>query len=315
MSSHLLAVVFGTFDISLDKLSDGELWLAQFFRGLSDGATYASLALALVLIYRSTGFINFAQGSLALLGVYLAYVFSVEQGLPVALAVVFAMAASALVAAFIERIFIRPFPPNHVLPLVIVTLGLLLIIDSAVGIVWQFRTRSLPSMFPDGAPIQWGIAQLTWRTIGNLGTVTVVVCLLYLLLARTKVGLAFRAVSSNLESAQLVGIRVGPTLGFGWALAAAIGTLGGSLVVPDLLLEPSVMLRVLIFSLAAAALGGLDSMAGAVLGGLVVGLARNLLVTFLDLSDLALATAVAVILVVLLVRPTGLLGSTTVERV
>ncbi len=315
MSSHLLAVVFGTFDISLDKLSDGELWLAQFFRGLSDGATYASLALALVLIYRSTGFINFAQGSLALLGVYLAYVFSVEQGLPVALAVVFAMAASALVAAFIERIFIRPFPPNHVLPLVIVTLGLLLIIDSAVGIVWQFRTRSLPSMFPDGAPIQWGIAQLTWRTIGNLGTVTVVVCLLYLLLARTKVGLAFRAVSSNLESAQLVGIRVGPTLGFGWALAAAIGTLGGSLVVPDLLLEPSVMLRVLIFSLAAAALGGLDSMAGAVLGGLVVGLARNLLVTFLDLSDLALATAVAVILVVLLVRPTGLLGSTAVERV
>ena len=310
-----LASVVGVFDISLDKLSNGELWLAQFFRGLSDGATYASVALALVMIYKSTGFINFAQGALALLGVYLAYVFSVEQGLPVAVAVVLAMVASSVVAAFIERVFIRPFPPDHVLPLVIVTLGLLLIIDSAVGIVWGFRTRSLPSMFPSGAPIEWGIAQLTWRTIGNLGTVFAVVGLLYLLLSRTKVGLAFRAVSSNLESARLVGIRVGPTLGFGWALAAAIGTLGGALVVPDLLLEPSVMLRVLIFSLAAAALGGLDSMVGAVLGGLVVGLARNLLVTFLDLSELALATAVAVILVVLLVRPTGLFGSTRVERV
>ncbi len=310
-----MATLLGVFDISLDKLSDGELWLAQFFRGLSDGATYAALALALVLIYKATGFINFAQGSLALLGVYLAYVFSVQQGLPMAVAVACAMAASAVVAAFIERVFIRPFPPDHVMPLVIVTLGLLLIIDSAVGIVWGFRTRSLPSMFPDGTLVEWGIAQLSWRTIGNLGTVFAVVGLLYVLLSRTKMGLAFRAVSSNLESAQLVGIRVGPTLGFGWALAAAIGTLGGSLVVPDLLLEPSVMLRVLIFSLAAAALGGLDSMVGAVLGGLIVGLARNLLVTFLDLSELALATAVAVILVVLLVRPTGLFGSTTVERV
>ena len=315
MATDGLASLLGVFDISLDKLSNGELWLAQFFRGLSDGATYASVALALVMIYKSTGFINFAQGSLALLGVYLVYVFSVEQGLPVAVAVVCAMVASAAVAAFVERVFIRPFPPDHVLPLVIVTLGLLLIIDSAVGIVWGFRTRSLPSMFPRGAPIEWGIAQLTWRTIGNLGTVVAVVALLYLLLSRTKVGLAFRAVSSNLESARLVGIRVGPTLGFGWALAAAIGTLGGALVVPDLLLEPSIMLRVLIFSLAAAALGGLDSMAGAVLGGLVVGLARNLLVTFLDLSELALATAVGVILVVLLVRPTGLFGSTRVERV
>ncbi|MXW42640.1 MAG: branched-chain amino acid ABC transporter permease [Acidimicrobiia bacterium] len=310
-----LATTLGTFDISLDKLSDGELWLAQFFRGLSDGATYASLALALVMIYKSTGFINFAQGSLALLGVYLVYVFSVEQGLPIAVAVVCAMVASALVAMFIERTFIRPFPPNNVLPLVIVTLGLLLIIDSAVGIVWQFRTRSLPSMFSDSAPIQWGIARLTWRTIGNLGAVFVVVGLLYVLMARTKIGLAFRAVSSNLESAQLMGIRVGSTLGFGWALAAAIGTLSGALVVPDLLLEPSVMLRVLIFSLAAAALGGLDSMVGAVLGGLVVGLTRNLLVTFLDLSELALATAVAVILVVLLARPTGFLGTVRRERV
>ena len=260
------------------------------------------------MIYKSTGFINFAQGSLALLGVYLAYVFSVEQGLPVAVAVVCAMAASSVVAMFVERVFIRPFPPDHVLPLVIVTLGLLLIIDSAVGIVWGFRTRSLPSMFPSGAPIEWGIAQLTLAhhrqpghgVRGGGAFVSAVVA------HQDRLGLP--GGSSNLESARLVGIRVGPTLGFGWALAAAIGTLGGSLVVPDLLLEPSVMLRVLIFSLAAAALGGLDSMLGAVLGGLVVGLARNLLVTFLDLSELALATAVAVILVVLLVRPTGLFG-------
>ncbi len=314
MNMSVLGWVFGAFNVSWDKLTNAELWLAQLFRGLNDGATYAAVALGLVLIYKATGFINFAQGSLALLGTYVVYVLSVEQGLPVVVAVLCAMVTSAALAAVVERVLIRPFPPDHVLPLVIVSIGLLLIIDSAVGIVWGFRTRRLPSMFPDGAPIEWGIAQLTWRTIGNLGTVLAAVGLVYLLLTRTKVGLAFRAVSSNLESAHLVGIRVGPTLGFGWALAAAIGTLGGALVVPDLLLEPSVMLRVLIFSLAAAALGGLDSMLGAVLGGLVVGLARNLLVTFLDISELALATAVAVILVVLLVRPTGLFGSTKVQR-
>ena len=147
----------------------------------------------------------------------------------------------------------------------------------------------------------------------------VVVGGLTLLLKKTKIGLAFRAVSSNLESAELSGIRVGPTLQFGWALAAAVGTLGASIYVanPMFQLEPSVMARVLIFSAAAAALGGLDSLGGAIIGGLIIGMVQSIMVQYVGFipNELGLAAAVFVLMVVLLFKPSGLFGTKSVERV
>ena len=294
-----------------------ELFLARLFDGLNSGATYAALAMALVLIFKATTLVNFAQGELALLGAYFVMVFTVEQGLPVIVAIVIAMVLTAVLAATLERVVIRPFDPTNHLPLVIVTLGLFLGINAIVGIIWGFRVRSVPSMFPDGELITIGIARLTWVTVGNIATVLVTLGALFLLLNKTKVGLAFRAVSSNLESSELVGVSVGRTLQFGWALAAAVGTLGAALAVPDLLLEPTVMLRVLIYAFAAAALGGLDSLGGAVVGGFVVGLVRSLGVGYISFipSELSLAAAVVLILVVLLIQPSGLFGTTRVQRV
>jgi branched-chain amino acid transport system permease protein len=232
---------------------------------------------------------------------------------------VLAMALTAVLAGGIERVLIRPFDPSNHLPLVIITLGLFLLINSVVGIVWGFDQRDFPGLFPDGDAFTMGIAHLRWYTVGTLLTVVGTLVVLTLILKRTKVGLAFRAVSSNLESSSLVGIRVGRTLQLGWAMAAAVGTLAGVLFVSDPFrsLEPTYMQRVLIFASAAAVLGGLDSLWGALVGGIAIGLVEALVVGYVDWipNQLSLSTAVVVILIALLFRPSGLFGSRRVERV
>ena len=285
-----------------------ELFLARLFDGISSGATYAAIAVALVLIYKATTLINFAQGELAMLGSFLAYVLAVEQGLPVGIAVVLAMLLTALLAGAIERVLIRPFDPSNHLPLVIITLGLFLLINALAGMIWGYDPRRFPGLFPDDDALTFGIARLRWYTVGTVITVVLLLVLLTLLLNRTKIGLAFRAVSSNLESSGLVGVRAGPTLQFGWALAAAVGTLAGVLFVSDPIrqLDPNFAQRVLIFASAAA-----------VLGGLALGLVESIVVGYVDFipSQFALATAVFVLIAVLIVRPEGLFGSKRVERV
>ena len=238
------------------------------------------------------------------------------------IALIMAMLLSAVLAAGIERVLIRPFDPADHLPLVIITLGLFLVINAVAAIIWRFDPRSFPNLFGDGNAFSIGGANLGWYTVGTIITVVAVLVLLQLLLTRTKIGLAFRAVSSNLESSELVGIRVGPTLQFGWALAAAVGTLAAAVFVanPVRQLEPSIMLRVLIFAAAAAALGGLDSLWGAVVGGLSIGLVQSVLVQYMNEwfsfpTTMSLAAAVIVLMVVLLVKPAGLFGTAAVERV
>lgn len=296
-----------------------ELFLARLFDGVSSGATYAVIAVALVLIYKATTLINFAQGELAMLGSFIAYIIAVEQGAPIWLAIGAAMVLTAVLAAAIERVLIRPFDPADHLPLVIITLGLFLLINAVAGMVWGFDPRRFPRLFPDGDVWSMGIARLRWYTVGTLAITLLLLVLLTLLLKKTKIGLAFRAVSSNLESAGLVGVRAGPTLQFGWMLATAVGTLAGALFVADPFrqLEPTWAIRVLIFAAAAAVLGGLDSLWGALVGGLALGLVESIAVGYIDFipNQMGLATAVFVIIAVLLVRPAGLFGSKAVERV
>ncbi|MFN3219335.1 MAG: branched-chain amino acid ABC transporter permease [Acidimicrobiales bacterium] len=305
-----------------------ELLLARVIDGLSNGATYAAIALALVLIYKATTLINFAQGELAMLGGFVVFVLGVEQGLPAWVAVIIAMMLTAALAAGIERTLIRPFDPADHLPLVIITLGLFLMVNAIAVVIWRSDPKRFPELFPSGDVFTWGTTQLRWYDVGVVVSVVVLVIALEALLNRTKVGLAFRAVSSNLESSRLVGIKVGQTLMFGWALAAAVGTLAASLFVASPLrqLEPTYMLRVLIFSTAAAALGGLDSIRGALFGGLIMGLLQAFfqyivswsadLSWFPDIgNELNLATAFVVLLAVLIVRPNGLFGTKAIERV
>jgi branched-chain amino acid transport system permease protein len=300
------------------------LFLQRLFDGLTLGAIYAVVAVALVLIFKATTLINFAQGELAMFGAFIAYILAVEQGLPIVLAIALAMVFSSILGATIERVLIRPFDPTDHLPVVLITLGVFLILNAVAGEIWNYQPRAFPSLFPKGPDdyISVGGARLFYDGLGTWAMLGAMMGVLYVILNLTKTGLAFRAVSSNTDSARLVGIRTGRTLMFGWALACAFGTLGAALVAPRLFLQPNMMATLLIYAFAAAALGGLDSLPGAVMGGIIVGMIQSLLVGYLGdwdplewLRNLSLAVAFVVILIVLSFKPSGMFGTSRVERV
>ncbi|MFF5264463.1 branched-chain amino acid ABC transporter permease [Actinomadura viridis] len=289
-------------------------FVQQIVEGLGAGAIYASLALALVLIYRFTGVVNFAQGELAMFSTYVAWQF-VQAGLPFWLALVLTLAVSFAGGMLIERVVIRPIEGAPELTIVIVTVGLFIFVNAAAGWIWSFLIKDFPDPFPGGAFRAGGVS-VGYATLGILAVVGGVMGLLYLLFRHTKIGLGMRAVAAAPESARLVGIRVGRTLALGWGLAATVGAVSGVLVAPLLFLEPNMMGGVLIYAFAAATLGGFDSPAGAVAGGLIVGVAETLAGAYVGFigSDLKIGVPLAVILGVLLLRPQGLFGRAAVER-
>jgi len=296
-----------------------ELLLARLFDGVANGTLYASVALSLVLIYKATALINFAQGEMAMVGAFLTYVLAVELNLNILVALVIAMVASALFGVVVHRTIISRFDEHEHLPVVLVTLGLLLALNAFVAILFGYDTRRLPSLLPQGSAVQIGSANLRWYTLGVLVVSVGVLALLTILLRRTNIGLAFRAVATNTESARLVGIPVSRVITLSWAIAAAIGTLAATLYVSDPLrqLDPLVMERVLIFAAAAAVLGGLDSLWGSLAGGLLLGLSESLVTGYVSWipPELGMVVALICLALVLLWRPSGLFGSVQVARV
>jgi len=291
------------------------LFFTQLLSGIQAGAVYASLAIALVLIFRTTGILNFAQGEMALFSTYVVWKFT-DAGWPVWIAILATAAIAFAGGAAIERVVIRPVEKASPLVIVIVTIGMFLAINSLAQLAFGSDQKVLPSFYP----------QHTWRPGGVLissdtlvlAAVLAVECgLLYLLLQRTKLGLAFRGVASNSESSRLLGIPVGRVLMIGWGLAAAVGAIAGALVIPTTPgLVPSSMQQILVFAFAAAALGGFDSVLGAVVGGLIVGVADSLTIGYVHaLRGIDLLVPFGLILLVLLFRPAGLFGTTRVERV
>lgn len=302
------------------------LFLQRLIEGVSNGAMYAVVAVALVIIFKATTLINFAQGGLAMFAAYMANVFAIEQGLPLVVGIFLGATVIAIVAMGIERVLIRPFDPNDHLPVVLITFGIAYILQAVAA--WKFGTefKSFPSPFPAGPTDHIEVlgARLRYERLGVVAVLAVMVFAVHMILNKTKVGLAFRAVSSNTESARLVGVKTGKTLNFGWALAAFFGGVGGALVAHFTQLDSGFMDKVLIFSFAAATLGGLDSINGAVVGGLIIGvvespiqpMVREYVPGFHFLTaDLALLVAFLLILGVLFVKPSGLFGTTRVERV
>jgi branched-chain amino acid transport system permease protein len=282
--------------------------------GVATGSLYGALALAVVLIFRTTGIVNFAQGEMAMFSTFIAWGL-VEAEIPLGLAILATLAISFAGGMLIERVIIRPVEGGEVLTLVIVTLGLFILTNSAAGWIWGFENRSFPSMFGDDAVDVAGVS-ITVESLGIVGLLLAVVGVLFLFFQYTKIGLALRAVSMNPESSRLAGISVGRTLMIGWGIAAAVGALAGVLIAPRLFLDVNFMGGVLIYSFAAATLGGFDSPFGAVIGGWVIGVSENLASTYVDFigSDLKILVPLAIILAVLLVRPSGLFGSREVAR-
>ncbi len=294
--------------------------MAQFFQqvvaGLSSGAIYAALALALVLIHRATGVINFAQGEMAMFTTYIAWTLNENHGFSY-----WPAFAATLVVAFIggvaiQRTVIRPIERAPVLTIVIVTIGLVLIFNGLAAWIWTAEVKPFPSAFPNET-VMIGDVAISVQDLGTIGVVAGLVVLLYLFFEFTRIGLAMRAAALNPDASRLVGVRVGWMLAIGWGLAALLGAVAGILAAPSTLLEPTMMQGVLIYAFAAAVLGGIDSPFGAVAGGLMLGVGLNLVGTYIDFvgADLRLPVALLVILVVLLVRPAGLFGKPVMRRV
>jgi branched-chain amino acid transport system permease protein len=309
--------------------------LQQIVNGLSNGAIYSLMAIATVIIYKTTSHLNFAQGEMACLSTFAVFALTASgastnsKGVFASWGVWFALFLIILISmglgAGTERFLVRPVEKRSALAPVIVTLGLFFIINAFDAIVWGTDQRSpVPSTFPSGISDRFTLLEgppkffVTYKVIGIWATVGVILLLLTLMLQKTKLGLGYRAVSANRESAELVGIPVGRMLMFGWALAGGIGAIAGVMTAQYLgHLDFNLMAGVLLYGFAAACLGGFDSLKGAVVGGIIVGLAEALLpsaFTFIG-TELGLAMALFVILVVLFFRPQGLFGSKRVERV
>jgi branched-chain amino acid transport system permease protein len=283
--------------------------------GLANGGIYASLALALVLIYNAMGLVNFAQGEMAMFATFIAFTlighgFSYWIALPLTLVIAF------VGGVVIERVVIRPVERAPVLTLVIVTLGLATLINGAAGFLFGYIPREFPSPFSVQTVNLIG-AFVSYRDLGVIATSAVVLVLIYVLLQRTTLGLTMRAAAHHPEASRLLGVRVSWMLALGWGLASAVGAVSGIMVAPVLVLEPNLMQTIIIYAFAAAVLGGVESPLGAVVGGLIVGVTVNLAGAYIPFvgGDLQLAVALAIIIAVLLVKPNGLFGRASVRNV
>jgi branched-chain amino acid transport system permease protein len=289
--------------------------IQQVVSGLATGGIYGSLALALVMIYQATEVVNYAQGQMAVFSTYLAWSM-LNAGLPYWVAFAATLAIAFVGGLLLERILIRPVENAPVLTIVIVCIGLLVILNSVSGWIYSYIQKPFPSPF-SSRPIQVGNIYFGAHDLGALGVTLVLLAALYAFFRFTTLGLAMRAAAQNPVSSRLCGIRVGWMLAVGWGLAAMVGAVGGMMVAPVVFLDPNMMSGILIYAFASATLGGFTSPGGAVLGGLIVGVIENLVGTYVSFigTELKLTVALALILIVLLVRPSGLFGRVTVHRV
>jgi branched-chain amino acid transport system permease protein len=283
----------------------------QIISGIATGGIYASVSLALVMIYQATHHINFAQGEMATFSTYITLTF-INLGMPYWAAFFLAVAVSFGFGVTIERILIRPMANAPVLSAVGVFVGLLLIINSLSGWFFDYTIKQFPSPFPDKALFG---GYVSGHQLGSTGVTLAVLIAVYLFFRHTSLGLAMRAAALNPVSSRLVGVRVGWMLALGWGLAAAIGSVAGCMVAPVVFLDPNMMAGILLYAFAGALLGGIDSPLGAVLGGFAVGVIENLGGAYIVGTELKLTMALIIIVSVLTVRPSGLMGRAVQSRV
>jgi branched-chain amino acid transport system permease protein len=292
-----------------------ETFLQQVVSGLATGGIYASLALALVMIYQATEVVNFAQGEMAMFSTYLTWSL-LNAGVPYGVAFLATLGIAFAGGVIIERVLIRPVESAPVLSVVIVCLGLLVILNSLAGWIYSYVIKPFPSPFPSRA-VRIGTIAFGLHDLGAIGITLLLLMVLYVFFRYTSLGLVMRAAAQNPVSSRLAGIRVGWMLALGWGLAALLGAVAGMLVAPVVFLEPNMMSGILLYAFASATLGGFTSPGGAVLGGFVVGITENLVGTYVPWigTELKLTVALAVILGVLLVKPSGLFGTVVAKRV
>jgi branched-chain amino acid transport system permease protein len=291
------------------------LFLQQVVDGLAAGAIYAALALALVLVHRATRIVNFAQGEMATFSVYVCWQMTI-WGVPLYVAVLLTMLMSFVLGAAVFRLFIQPVLDAPEETIVVSCIGLFVAFGAICLWIWGSDSAQFPYLFSDR--IWWvGGVRISANNLGILLSLTALALGLALVFRFTRMGLAIQAAAMERGNSPYVGIEVETMLMLGWGFAAVAGFVAGALAAPSLFLSPIMMFSVVIYSLAAAALGGWDSPAGAIVGGLVLGVAESVGTTYVKAigADLRLAIPLLLMIVVLAVRPQGIFGRSSITRV
>lgn len=283
----------------------------QVLAGLATGAIYASVALAVVMIYQAIDHFNFAQGEMAMFSAFIAWQL-IDWGANYWVAFFVCIVVSFLGGVAIERIIFAPLRNAPVFTHIVVFIALFQIFNATAGYIWEFTIRTFPSPFPERLPFDTIL--IGPHDLGMIAITLIMLGLIFLFFRFTPVGLAMRAAAAAPDSARLVGISVGWMLALGWGLAAAIGAVAGMMIAPVVFLEPAMMVGILLYGFAGAVVGGLTSPGGAVVGGFFMGVVEPLAGMAIG-SELKLTVALVVIVTILIFKPSGLFGRVVVQRV
>lgn len=282
--------------------------------GLVTGSLYALVALGLVIIYKTSHVLNFAQGEMAMVGTFVAFTLLETLRLPFLLAFFLALGLSFLLGVLIEIAFLRPAKSQSLLGLIIITLGVQQILYGTAGWTWGYDTKTFPAPFSDSKLYRIGGAAISEASLGILIVSVILMLTLLLFFRYARTGIAMRAIAQNLTTARLMGVR-GPWIySVTWGIASVLGAVAGILIAPITFLDPNMMFNPLLKAFAAATLGGMNSLAGAVVGGGTLGILENLVGGYLT-PELKDSVAFFVIVIVLCVRPSGILGRHYTRRV
>lgn len=290
------------------------LLLQNLINGLSAGSVYALLAVGIVLIYKSSEVLNFAHGTFAMLATFVAYDLAVSRGVSFPVAVAGALAVAFALGALVYRLTLDRAREGGAHAMIMVTIGLLMIVEGAAGLVWGTDTKEFHHLFAEPESFQVASVFVSRHDAVIIGVALAIVLVLALFFRFTRIGIALRAVSQNEVASQLMGVRVARVHSLTWGIATLLGAIAGLLVVPKLFLDPSMMFSPTLKAFAAAVLGGMNSVAGAIIGAWALGIIETLAGAYVS-TEFQASIAFIIIIVVLTVRPEGLLGKPEVKKV
>jgi branched-chain amino acid transport system permease protein len=290
------------------------LFLQNILNGLSAGSVYALLAVGIVLIYKSSEVLNFAHGTFAMFATFIAYELAVSRGFSFPIAAFAALVFAFALGAIVYRVTLDRARAGGAHAMVMVTIGMLMIVEGVAGVVWGTDTKEFHHLFVEPKSIQVGELFVSRHDLAILAVALGLVLVLALFFRFTRVGITLRAVSQNEIAAQLMGVRVARVHSLTWGIATALGAVAGLLVVPKLFLDPSMMFAPTLKAFAAAVLGGMGSVAGAIIGAWLLGVIETLVGAYVS-TEFQASIAFIIIIVMLTVRPEGLLGKPEVKKV
>lgn len=284
----------------------------QIISGLATGSLYALAALGLVLIFKTSDVVNFAQGEMAMFGTFIMFTLLSSMNVPYWGAFVGALAFAAVMGAAIERVVLRPLNKAPLISVLIATLGLMNIINGVAGWIWGYEMKPFPQAL-NGDPINVGSIVFTLPDLMNIAVGVVVMICFFLLFKYTKMGVAMRAVAENRTASKLMGIPTDRILSLTWGLGGILAAIAGILIAPVTNLEINMMADMQIKAFTAAVLGGFTSLPGAVVGGLTLGVLENIVGQYFP--QLRTPFAFGLIVLVLIIRPAGLMGTIQKKKV